>query len=174
MIDTVHHRRRLHVQLELLTRMLNSFIGHLLPTMVLLMFLVTVSCNVLIARIDGSNTDHQYLLLFLPAVWSTVLTVAGLAMYRLMDTLRSESVWVLNSIQQQAMIVLVQNGTGSRGRNKVALGRMLGNRKPLEVHFGHFYVLSGGLAVAYARSVLENTVNGVFMVESGSRLSLVA
>ena len=87
-------------------------------------------------------------------------------MYRLMETLRNESVSVLNSIQQQAMIVLVQNRTGCRGRNRVALGRILGKRKPLELNFGHFYVLSKGVAVAYALSVLENTVSGVFMVDS--------
>ena len=69
MIDGIHHRRRIHVQLELLTGLLDNMLRNLLPTMVLLMFLVTVSCNVLITRMDGSKLEHPYLIRLTMSAW---------------------------------------------------------------------------------------------------------
>ena len=175
MLNTLLQRRKLHVQLELMAQMVNNLCRHLIPPLVSDVFLVTISCNVLIARIDASHLEQLYpVMLTLLIAWSTFFTLCVLALYRLTAALRSGSLDVLRSIRLQIMTELVQSGIASTGRSKAALGYIFGKRKPLQINFGHFRVLGEGDGIAYVLSLLENTVNGVFMVKPHCQLLLLS
>ena len=171
-------RRKLHVQLELLTNMLNNLIRDLLPPVILIVLLVAVFLNVLIAKAKSSQSqlkDRLPLAVTILVAWSTLFTLGGFLFLRLTASLRADSLEVLCSIQLLPVPgMLVLDGIEFRGRSKVlAVGRAFRKRKPLELNFGHFGVISAGHGITFATAVLENTVNLVFMVDATGKIYLV-
>ena len=167
-------KRKLHMQLEILVTTLNSLLRIFLPPCILILLMCAVVCNVLMAKAAGLIQAERYpFILTTLAGWSATLTLIGFVPLRLTGMIRHYSVEVLESMQSQATAELVQNGGGSRGRSKVALGRIFGRRKPLVLNLGHFYTLGKGHCVEYAQSILEQTFNGVMMVDSECKMRLL-
>ena len=98
--------------------------------------------------------------------------VFGFLSLRVAEKLRLNSMEAIRSIQFESMAQLVSNGS-VRGRNVVVTGRRFGIRKQLELGFGHFRALGPGQGAIYLQSILEYTVNGMFMVDSSCRMQLV-
>ena len=173
----LQQRRKLHVQLEVLTGMMNNMFRDVIPSALLIMLLGAVLCNVLIAKVDGSQLGVRYpLVLIVGVFWSNAFTSGGYIFLRLAEDLRNQSVEFLRSIQLEALVeaLLVRNGGEFRGRSRgIIAERMRGRRKPLELNFGHFGVFAEGDVVTYALAVLENTVNLVFMVDTSARMYLL-
>ena len=164
-------KRNLHAQMEILTNLLNNVVRDMLPPCVLLAVLVAVSCNVLIAKVEGSPFSGLKYPIFITisACYSLFYTVVPFVVFRLAEWLRHNSVQLLPSIQEHA--TKYNGGHGARRRREaVAFGRMLGARKPLKLYFGHFSAISEGHGTSYVLSILENTVNGFFMVDAKSRV----
>ena len=156
--------------MEILTNLLNNVQKDIAPPCVLLAVLVAVSCNVLVAKVEGSQFSGPMYPLFVTAVtgYSTYYTFAGFVFFRLAESLRHNSIQLLRSIQQHA--TKYKGGHGARRRREaVTFGRRLGTRKPLKLYFGHFSAIAEGYAISYILSILENTVNGFFMVDAKSR-----
>ena len=174
----LRQRRKLHVQLEVLTGMLNDIIRDVIAPALLIVLLNAVFCNVLIAKVDGSQLGDRYpLVLIVAALWSNSFTLGGYTFLRLAEDLRNGSIQFLRSIQHEAIVeaLLFRNGIEFRGQNKgIIAERMRGQRKPLELNFGHFGVFSEGDVVTFASAVLENTVNLVFMVDSRTGMYLLS
>ena len=155
--------------------MMNDMVRDVIALTLLIMLLNAVFCNVLIARVDGSQLGIRYpMVLMICVVWSTSFTLGGYTFLRLAGELRNNSLEFLRSIQHEALVEAL-NGGELRGRSRgITAQRIRGRRKPLELNFGHFGVLSERDVVTYALAVLENTVNLVFMVDSSARMYLLS
>lgn len=179
-------QRELHVQLELLGRMLDNLIRHLTPLLYLIVLLIPVFCNVLIATtlLNSSEMGDRYpLALSSMVAWSIGGTLSGIGALRVAGSVRQESLQVLEAVHQAALThtgfepernngVVCRGGSGRR--KNIAVARILASRRPLQLYMGHFRVFGGrGDAAAYVLSVLENTVNLVFMVDAQSKVYLV-
>ena len=156
--------------MEILTNLLNNVQKDIAPPCVLMAVLVAVSCNVLVAKVEGSQFSGPMYPIFLIALtgYSAAFTVTPFIFFRLSESIRHNSIQLLRSIQEH--VTKHRGGHGARRRREaVAIGRMLGTRKPLKLYFGHFSAIAKGYAISYILSILENTVNGFFMVDAKSR-----
>ena len=87
-------RRKLHVQLELLTNMLKNLIRDLLPPVILIVLLVAVVLNVLLAKANGIQSqlkDRYPLVVAILVAWSTLFTLQGFLFLRFTASLRVDS-----------------------------------------------------------------------------------
>ena len=176
MLMTIRKQRLLHVQLELLTNMVNNLIRDLIPPILLFVFLIAVSCNVLITKADSSQLEERYpIFVIIMAAYTVICAGCGFLLLRVAEKLRHNSVEAIRSIQLETMTQLVSNGLAGSvgGRTVVATGYRFGVRKQLELRFGHFRALGPGQGVIYLQSILEYTVNGIFMVDSSCRMQLL-
>ena len=56
----------------------------------------------------------------------------------------------------------------------IAVARTFARRRPLQLHLGHFRVFGGPRDdTAFGLSILENTINLVFMVDTQSKVYLI-
>ena len=157
--------------MEILTNLLNNVLQDTAPAVTLMSLLIAVSSNVLIAKVEGSQFSGRTrypLFLIVLAVYSSSITVAGFSFFRLAESLRYNSIQLLRSIQEQSTRYKNEGHGARRRREAVAFGRMLGKRKSLKLYFGHFSAIDQGYGISFILSILENTVNGFFMVDPKS------
>ena len=160
-------KRFCHIQLEIVQNMANSINKHAYFLLNNGTILVTVAANVLIVKLHEIQ-DRPTLVIYVGLVGVTIVTtVAGYMAGVFVGDLRSSSVLLVEEIELEAMqeIHNIRNGLfNNKKRESLRHAARRFRRCPIRIQLSIFTHVEAGIEVDFLRSIIDNTVNWIFMV----------